>query len=190
MKANPSPLSDQCAALRRAAQDAIAPCWVPESVYALIVACLVRLFARLEEMVLLWQSGDLPAACARRRRAPFAPKSPPARRHAAAHARSHHKSARAQANPAPRPSHRPAGFARARHRAPGQSRPSHRPRRTARAPPLAKNSIRRRWLSAPYLLRYRNYTTLAGSIQPTCPSLRRYTTFSTPVVLLRNISTG
>ena len=140
MKANPSPLSDQCAALRRAAQDATAPCWVPESVYALIVACLVRLFARLEEMVLLWQSGGLPAPSARPRRAPLAPKTPPARRYSAAPARSRHKSARARENPARRPSHRPTGFARARHRAPSQSRPTHRPRRTARAPPVAKTA--------------------------------------------------
>ena len=54
-------LSDQFARLRTSAQ-AQEPCaWLPAAVHALIMACLMRIFGRLEQMLVLWQSGCLPA---------------------------------------------------------------------------------------------------------------------------------
>ena len=53
--------SDQIARLRIAAQAEEPRAWLPAAVHAVITAILVRLFGRLEQMLLLWQSGTLPA---------------------------------------------------------------------------------------------------------------------------------
>jgi hypothetical protein len=50
------------AALRDSAQDSRAPAWLPDAVHALIIACLVRLLGRLDQMFQAWQSGHIPAA--------------------------------------------------------------------------------------------------------------------------------
>ncbi|MCC6719048.1 MAG: hypothetical protein IT555_14295 [Acetobacteraceae bacterium] len=55
------PLADQAAALRAAAAVPCAPGWLPAPLHALIMACLLRLFGRLEQLILLWQDGRLPA---------------------------------------------------------------------------------------------------------------------------------
>ena len=52
-------LSEQIAGLRRAVQAAPAAAWLPATLHALIIACFARLFTRLEQMLQLWQSGDL-----------------------------------------------------------------------------------------------------------------------------------
>ena len=76
-------LSEQIAGLRRAVQAAPAAAWLPATLHALIIACFARLFTRLEQMLQLWQSGDLviPETPTRattksphRRRAPSAPR--------------------------------------------------------------------------------------------------------------------
>ena len=81
-------LSEQIAGLRRAVQAAPAAAWLPATLHALIIACFARLFTRLEQMLQLWQSGDLvipetPTRAtttrattkrAHRRRAPSAPR--------------------------------------------------------------------------------------------------------------------
>ena len=54
-------LAGQFASLRATAQADDARGWLPASLHALIMACLVRLFSRLEQLVLAWQSGTLPA---------------------------------------------------------------------------------------------------------------------------------
>jgi len=53
-------LADQTAALRTAILAEDAPCWLPDAVHALIMACLARIFGRLEDMIRLWQAGILP----------------------------------------------------------------------------------------------------------------------------------
>ena len=56
-----TPLSDQLASLRTTLTAAEAPRWMPDRVHALIIACLARIFARLEHVLTLWQAGQLPA---------------------------------------------------------------------------------------------------------------------------------
>jgi len=60
MLLKPQPLADQIASLRAAAEADQAQAWWPTSLHALIAACFARLFAHLEQLVLLWHSGHLP----------------------------------------------------------------------------------------------------------------------------------
>ena len=53
-------LADQFAGLRAATPSNDGCGWLPASIQALIMACLARLFARLEQIFLLWQSGQFP----------------------------------------------------------------------------------------------------------------------------------
>lgn len=46
----PSTLADEVARLGTATTSVPAPVWLPDAVHALIMACLARLFGRLEEM--------------------------------------------------------------------------------------------------------------------------------------------
>ena len=55
-----APLSDQLSSLRTTLTAASAPRWMPDRVHALIIACLARIFARLEQILLQWQSEQLP----------------------------------------------------------------------------------------------------------------------------------
>ena len=52
-------LAHQVAGLRAAAEADAAPGWLPAALHALIMACLARLFGRLEQIIRLWQEGDL-----------------------------------------------------------------------------------------------------------------------------------
>jgi hypothetical protein len=72
-------LSESLAALRATLVAAPAPAWLPNTVHALILACFVRVFARLEKMVALWQAGLLPppARPAPRPQSPRAIPKPP-----------------------------------------------------------------------------------------------------------------
>lgn len=65
----PSTLADEVARLGTATTSVPAPVWLPDAVHALIMACLARLFGRLEEMIRLWQAGLLPPPPAPRPRA-------------------------------------------------------------------------------------------------------------------------
>ena len=53
-------LADRLGSLRATAGAESACGWVPAALHALIMACLARIFGRLEQVILLWQSGDLP----------------------------------------------------------------------------------------------------------------------------------
>ena len=74
-----APLSDQLSSLRTTLTAAAAPRWMPDRVHALIIACLARIFARLEPVLTLWQAGQLaplptrPASTAPRSQSPRAP---------------------------------------------------------------------------------------------------------------------
>jgi hypothetical protein len=57
---NQPSLGDQLATLRASAEAILAPAWLPEALHALILACLLRLFGRLESMISHWQAGLLP----------------------------------------------------------------------------------------------------------------------------------
>ena len=59
MTHHPSSLADQFGSLRASVESDSAHGWLPAALHALIMACLARLFARLEQIVLLWQSGKL-----------------------------------------------------------------------------------------------------------------------------------
>ena len=61
MAAPSSNLSIQLTHLRSATQAVETCAWVPDAVYALIMACFERIFGSLEKLILLWQSGNLPA---------------------------------------------------------------------------------------------------------------------------------
>ena len=83
----PSTLADEVARLGTATTSVPAPVWLPDAVHALIMACLARLFGRLEEMIRLWQAGLLPP--------PPAPR--PANRQPQQPARAHVRAPRAPA---------------------------------------------------------------------------------------------
>lgn len=61
-----SALAQSAATLRAAVQSDRAPFWLPDSLHALIVACLLRIFGCLEQMIARWESGQLPAPHPRR----------------------------------------------------------------------------------------------------------------------------
>lgn len=70
MSPHPSPLADTVASLRAATMATPAHAWLPAAIHALVLACLARLFGRLEEMIRLWQAGLLPPPAQRSRTAP------------------------------------------------------------------------------------------------------------------------
>ncbi len=76
---NQPSLADQAARLRTAILAEEAPCWLPDALFARIMAALARVFARLEDMIRLWQSGLLSP--------PPAPRAHAPRTHAARRAR-------------------------------------------------------------------------------------------------------
>ena len=174
MNDHPSSLSDQFARLRDSARAGEEKCArIPASIHALIMACLARIFARLEQFFLLWQSGQLPPPqahatqhpisrrdSARRSQAPrrvVDSADPPVSQPAAQLARSpsraprirHPRSASASppgiATPRPRPAHDPP-----------HARPAGTPLRPSRS-------------TAPILLRYRNKNHPCASNQTPCP---------------------
>ena len=79
MSIQPPPLATRFASLHAT----IAACpyrgWLPRSLHALILAALARVFGRLEQLLLLWQAGQLPTPKSRppeRREGPTLPSSP------------------------------------------------------------------------------------------------------------------
>lgn len=54
-----TPLSDQLRAMRTAAQAADAHGWLNSALHALVMAVLGRIFGRLGQLIMLWQSGCL-----------------------------------------------------------------------------------------------------------------------------------
>lgn len=82
-------LAELAAGLRIATAQALGESWLPEAIQTLILTCLGRLFDRLETLLQLWQSGQLPVPSSRMAtpgiRLPAARISPP--RHPAPHSR-------------------------------------------------------------------------------------------------------
>ena len=60
MSVQSSPLADQFAGLRAAITSNDDRGWLPAALDALITACLLRLFGRLEQLLRLWQTAGLP----------------------------------------------------------------------------------------------------------------------------------
>ena len=92
---NPPPLADQFASLRATTATAQPPLWLPASLHALILAALASLFSCLEDLIRLWQSGNLPTPQPRPEPTPRpapgsrrAPTTPPLRT-ASSHPRAH-----------------------------------------------------------------------------------------------------
>lgn len=61
MTYHPSTLAERVGTLRAGLESESVPFWMPAALHAMIIACLVRLFGRLEEIMRLWQAGALPA---------------------------------------------------------------------------------------------------------------------------------
>ena len=53
-------LTTQFASLHTALRAQGTCVWIPASIHTIIMACLARIFGRLEQLLLLWQSGELP----------------------------------------------------------------------------------------------------------------------------------
>lgn len=178
MKSNSHPLGDKIAGLHRSvlAQEKCA--LLPAAVHALIMACLARIFTRLEELLRLWQAGMLPIA-APQGAAPLPP------RHATASGRLRR---RAPTNTPPKNAQADAATIAARQPVPGAepaflpSRPAMSVpcprRRSARDPPThvrspwPRSPVRARRATVPITFRYHNKQT---TNMPTPPStgLRR-----------------
>ena len=61
MESQSPSLGDKIARLRGAAQVEENGTWLPDPLHALIMACLARLFGRLEQILQFWQTGAPPA---------------------------------------------------------------------------------------------------------------------------------
>ena len=66
MEPLPPSLGTQIAGLRSAVQAQERCAWIPSAVHDLIMAIVARIFGRLEHLIGLWQSGQLPAPPVRR----------------------------------------------------------------------------------------------------------------------------
>jgi hypothetical protein len=173
----PSTLADEVARLGAATTSVPAPVWLPDAVHALILACLARLFGRLEEMIRLWQAGLLPPPPALRPRqanrqprrpATFqvsAPRTPATSRHSCVPATpgeiptdTHAGSPRRRTAPSTQPGFvQPAGQTHRRTHALPPSRSIHgAPHPQAHGPPF-KNRQSRPRERMPISLRYRIY---------------------------------
>ena len=70
MEQTPPSLGDRIATLRMQALARENCVYIPDAIHALIIACLARIFARLEDLVRLWQAGALPLAAPRATKRP------------------------------------------------------------------------------------------------------------------------
>ena len=127
METHAPSLGDRIAHLRHTAQAEEKCAWIPAAIHALIIAALVRIFTRLEQVFALWQAGQLPRPPIRRTRATTSRPSTAPRAARPIHARRTPKLPRA-----PRIRPRATAPARAAPFAP----PTRRPRQD-RAPPPA-----------------------------------------------------
>lgn len=145
MTSTPPTLTQELAGLRQSAEADDAHGWLPAALHALIMACLARLFARLEQVFLLWTAGDLPP----QRPTTPRPITPPTTR-APSRPRTH----RASRQPRTRPSARTTKHATPRQTtvttpapsltpAPKRGIPAVPPPSNARAPPPPRAPIRR-----------------------------------------------
>ena len=91
METHPTPSADQLAGLRAATTSNDDRGMLPAALHALIAAIFARIFKRLEQVLLLWQSGNLPAL-------------PPPR---PAHPNQHHSANTNSACALPTPRHQP-----------------------------------------------------------------------------------
>ena len=66
METHAPSLGDRIAHLRQAAQAEETRAWIPAAIHALIIAALVRIFTRLEQVLALWQAGQLSPSAIRR----------------------------------------------------------------------------------------------------------------------------
>ena len=160
METHTPSLGDQIARLRGTAQAQEKCAWIPAAIHVLIIAALMRIFGRLEQIFLLWQSGDLPAPQIRAPRAPRprAPRSRATRSRATPRPTGHRARTRARQasvpiTPAPR---RPPEFAPF-----NSAKPPSCPRlcpHQARAPPptARKNPRNQQHQAMTILLRYNN----------------------------------
>ena len=144
MSSSPTPSARLAAMRTDAPSGAIAGGWLYDSVIVMIMACLNRLFARLDAMLLLWQAGPLPPPRPR-----AASKTAP--RHdcaaAARPSRARHRRMSAPRRAHPRAATIPAAITS--DRAPlALGQPPSRPRATHDPPASAENPIsrcRQRW---------------------------------------------
>ena len=139
-----SPLADQFAGLRAATTSKDDRGWLPTALHTLIAAILARIFGRLEQLILLWQTDALPAP----RTTPdqvstgepdrvAARTPPPAARPAANRARQHPRAIPAPIDPTvarAAPLRHPPGGTPSNTAKPSAPRPR-RPRCRTRAPP-------------------------------------------------------
>ena len=145
-------LAAQLAQLHTAIQAQETCFWLPAAVHALIMACLARIFSRLDQMLALWHVGLLPPPALRATAPPVTARAPQAPKH-----KSNNRISRARApsllppcvvpsttkNPrlraAPQaPHHNPSRRARSRH----SFVPSYFRSRLARAPPASDHRCR------------------------------------------------
>jgi len=143
MKSHSSPLGDAIAKLRDSAQEDSAQFCLTAAVHAVIMACLARIFTHLEQIFLLWKSGQLPApqprgAIIHPSATPSKAPGPKRRRHAPRHP----DSARNRID-APRADPQPPEPRRIRPRRRGITKPTRAPHRDeppqhARAPPALR----------------------------------------------------
>ena len=132
-------LGAQIAGLREAVQAQENHAWIPDAIHALIIACLARIFSRLERMIQLWQDGQLPPLPHPAHRPhtsaprPRTPRLRTSRNRTRSCATPRKKTGQTQAAPAapPAPATQPT---RQNASAPAK----HRPRATPRAPPNRK----------------------------------------------------
>ena len=141
----PSPLAAHCAGLHQVALAGTRGGMLRFSLHTMIAAILARIFARLEHLIQLWQTGQLPplpqATSRTQSPHPDSAQTPAARAHTPRTRRTANHRARTTA--APGPAHkRPT-----RHQPPPAQNPATAPSRTfgtarprsARAPPIPKN---------------------------------------------------
>ena len=134
-------LTQELARLRQSAEADDAHGWLPAALHALIMACLARIFGRLEQVFLLWTAGDLP---------PPRPITPPAAMRAPSHPKTHHTARQPRTYTRARTTKRAITRQRTRTTpapsltpAPKRGIPAVPPPSNARAPPPPRAPIRR-----------------------------------------------
>ena len=120
-------LAAQLAQLHTAIQAQETCFWLPAAVHALIMACLARIFSRLDQMLALWHVGLLPPPAFRATAPPVTARAPQAPKH-----KSNNRISRARAPNLLSPCVVPCTAKNPRLRAAPQA-PQHNPNRRARS---------------------------------------------------------